>query len=73
MYFINEYNEFKNISEDSTFAEVSKKLVIVEKVMNKLINSVGTTAYEYMTNRDKTFCEECFELKRAASFILEAY
>lgn len=61
MYFINEYNKFKNICETDRDAEI-KKLEISATAINKLIDSIGTTAYEYMTDKDKTFCKECFDL-----------
>lgn len=39
-----------------------KKLRIADKVMRRLIESIGMTSFEYMTDRDKEFVSECYNL-----------
>lgn len=68
MYFHDEYYNFCNVSKHSTFEEIQEKLKIADKVMNKLINCIGTTSFEYMTNRDREFVSECYCLTSADMF-----
>lgn len=62
MYFHEEYDDFYNLSGSSTFEEFQEKLRIADKVMCKLIECIGTTSLEYMTDRDKNFVLECYNL-----------
>lgn len=62
MYFYDEYHDFYNLSGASTFEELQEKLRIADKVMCRLIECIGTTSFEYMTDKDREFVSECYNL-----------